>query len=46
MKDEIIGKILNLKSSWWKALEKLSKEKGTNVTIEIREAVRKHIFIK
>jgi predicted DNA-binding protein len=43
MKDEIIGKILNLKSSWWDKLKELSKEKGTTVTAEIKEAVRKHI---
>jgi hypothetical protein len=43
MKDKTKGKILNLKISWWEALEKLSKEKSTNVTIEIREAIRKHL---
>lgn len=43
MKDVIIGKILNLKLTWWDKLEKLADKKGTNVTAEIREAIRKHL---
>lgn len=43
MIDAIIGKILNLKLSWWDALEELANKKGTNVTAEIREAIRKHL---
>lgn len=43
MKEKTIGKILNLKESWWKKLEDIATEKGTNVTIEVREAIRKHL---
>lgn len=40
MKEEQIRKTLVLGESWWEDLEKLSIQEGTNVTFEIRQAVK------
>lgn len=39
-KPKIITKVLRLKETIWNDLEQLSIQEGTNVTFEIRQAVK------
>ena len=40
MKYNTIGKTLRLKETIWNDLEQLSIQEGTNVTFEIRQAIK------